>query len=204
MRHSFTTTAILALILCGASSAQAANAGVASILQSRPELSTFTQAMVKTGVMGELKEGQRYTVFAPTNESFAKAVTVDPSCYQSGACKEKMAALLRNHIIPQKGYVDRLAGQEGGIGTLGTHTLHVEKASQIRSEYSVDGHMVVDEKETDAGLVYSIDGPVAPENELSSLNDAEKDAARGITRPGNAAMAPMVPMRPSLVAPPTR
>lgn len=225
MQRTFTMTALLAL-LTGAGflsplPARADNNGVQAVLASRPELSMFMQALHESGVANELQPDQTYTIFAPIDEAFAKVVTANASCPESADCRTQLAAIVRNHIVPQKARIDVLAKPKGEAGTLGMRAVQIENPAQPHDGHKVDGFKIVGMHETETALVYSIDGSIVTERELSALSAPSSDKSSSAQEPtaqtadqsadqaadqphANAAMAPMIPARPSLVMPPTR
>jgi len=199
-RIAMSMLGIIASVLCSFS-AQASNSNVETALQNRPELSQFREALNKTGVINELKQDERYTLFAPTNAAFAQLVPNDAACYQSQACKAKVAAIVRDHIVPMKKYVDAMYDQGGEIKTIGTTQLHVAKNGQRRDRYTVDGQSVASDSESDSKgvLIYALGGVIASDTELAALHGIEEGpaVAKGPTpegTPANAAMAPMKPV----------
>ncbi|MGH6638621.1 MAG: fasciclin domain-containing protein [Polaromonas sp.] len=73
---------------------------VADTIAARPQLSTLNTLVAKTGLADTLKGTGPFTVFAPTNEAFAKvpAKTMDALANDPA----KLKAVLTYHLVPGK------------------------------------------------------------------------------------------------------
>ena len=59
MKHTFVMIALAGIIGIGASSARAGKKAVETAIQSHPDLSTLSEALISTGVLDELQEDGR-------------------------------------------------------------------------------------------------------------------------------------------------
>jgi len=156
--------------------AYADNAGVENAIKSRPELYSFYQALVNTGVNHELNAGVSYTIFAPTNEAFSRIRQDKYPCFYSVECRLQVAEIVRNHIIPGKVYIKDIAKQEGGIFSIGGRIVRIGEPS--KDDYAVDGNNVLHMSSFGGGgILYKIDGVIVNPRELASLQDAEYASA---------------------------
>lgn len=89
--------AVAALAGCATSSTPVS---VADTIAAQPQLSTLNGLVAKAGLTDTLKGTGPYTVFAPTNEAFAKvsAKTMDELAKDPA----KLKAVLTYHVIPGK------------------------------------------------------------------------------------------------------
>jgi uncharacterized surface protein with fasciclin (FAS1) repeats len=147
-----------------ASSAYAGNAAIEDALKSRDDLSMFYQAMVNTGVMNELSGGS-YTVFAPTNDAFAKLTAERYPCFYSPECKEEVAEIIRNHIVEGEQHLGDVARGNGGLHSINKRFISI--AQPTRDNFSVDGHEVLRSSGLFGSVLYKIDGVIANPIELS-------------------------------------
>ena len=92
-----TVAAIAALNGCATASAPVS---VADIVAATPQLSTLNEMITKAGLSGMLKEAGPFTVFAPTNEAFAKVPTKTMS--DLAAHPDKLKAVLAYYVVPGK------------------------------------------------------------------------------------------------------
>jgi len=88
---------VAALAGCATSSAPVS---VADTIAAKPQLSTLTSLVAKSGLTDTLKGTGPFTVFAPTNEAFAKvpAKTMDDLAKDPA----KLKAVLTYHVLPVK------------------------------------------------------------------------------------------------------
>lgn len=96
-RFLFVATAIAALAGCATPSSPVS---VADTIAAKPQLSTLSGMLAKTGLTDTLKGAGPFTVFAPTNEAFAKvpAKTMDVLSKDPA----KLKAVLTYHVVPGK------------------------------------------------------------------------------------------------------
>jgi len=78
----------------------AGSATIADLAAANPNLSTLVTALSEAGMVETLKGPGPFTVFAPTNDAFAKlpAGTLDAVL----ADKDKLTALLQHHVVAKE------------------------------------------------------------------------------------------------------
>ncbi len=86
---------------------------VATAASNNPELSTLVTAVKKAGLVDTLNNAQNITVFAPTNDAFAKIPKADLD--KVLADKEMLTSILTYHVVGEK-----LAPQQLESGTYDT------------------------------------------------------------------------------------
>jgi uncharacterized surface protein with fasciclin (FAS1) repeats len=174
MKHLLTATA-LGCFAAGllAAPAQANNTVVENALKARPELSTFYQGLVSTGVISELKEGQSYTVFAPTNEAFARLSPEQYPCFYAPQCKGQVAQILRSHIVEGEKHIDDISlsdnrGKEsGGIMSLfSLNNTHLIVSEPYKHNYTVDGKKIISQNQLLGAELYPVSGVLVSDRDL--------------------------------------
>ena len=86
---------------------------VATAASNNPLLSTLVTAVQKAGLVDTLNNAQGITVFAPTNDAFAK---IDPATLNKVlADKTMLTAILTEHVVGQNLTPDKLAGTFGSL-----------------------------------------------------------------------------------------
>lgn len=165
MKYSITALTVLGALV--STVAYADNVSVENAIKNRADLSTFYQALVNTGVNRELSENRRYTVFAPTNEAFARIRQDSYPCFYMTACRAEVAQILRNHIVPGDVYMADAVKQKGGVFSISNRKVNVSEP--FRNDYAVDGQNVLYTSWFNSGILYKIDGVIANPRELSSL-----------------------------------
>ncbi len=189
MKHMLRNLAVLtALTALTATAAEAGNSTVENALKSRDDLSLFYAGLVNTGVINELQEGQSYTVFAPTNEAFAKLPQSQYPCFYSAECKGQVAEILRNHIVPGEKHLSDIGTQAGGIMSMfSIDNRHVIGSEPSRGSYAVDGEKVLSENQLFGSILYRVDGLIATPRELAVLTPAP------VIRVSSTGLPPRVP-----------
>jgi uncharacterized surface protein with fasciclin (FAS1) repeats len=82
---------------------------VATAASNNPLLSTLVTAVKKAGLVDTLNNAEGITVFAPTNDAFAK---IDKATLNKVlADKEMLTAILTEHVVGQTLTPDKLAGE---------------------------------------------------------------------------------------------
>lgn len=154
--------------------ALADNPEIEEAIRSRPELSSFYQALINTGVNHELEPGRTYTVFAPTNEAFAKISPQEYPCFYSATCRSEVAQVVRNHIVPGEVHLSDASRNKGGLYSVDNRFVTIGKDHRndfqlADNSYTVDGSNVISANSLGTSMLYKIDGVIASDRELSSF-----------------------------------
>ena len=155
-------TSVIAMAMA-TSTVQAKN--LVEVAQEAGSFNTLIAAAKAAGLAGALADGKNLTVFAPTDEAFAKlpAGTVEELLKPEN--NDKLAAILSYHVLPRKLTSNMLPGRAIHVKTLkasGDKTLAVTKSA---GGVTVDGANVVSADITaDNGIIHVIDTVVLPSN----------------------------------------
>jgi uncharacterized surface protein with fasciclin (FAS1) repeats len=168
MKRSLFSIAALSGVLA-AGTALANNSTVENALKDRPELSTFYNGLLSTGVLAELKEGQPYTVFAPTNEAFAKLPVEQYPCFYSADCKAQVAEIFRRHIVPGERHLSDINPQGGVYSMFSIDDQHLTASEPNKDHFKVDGKNVISENQLLGGELYRIDGVLASDRDMAQF-----------------------------------
>jgi uncharacterized surface protein with fasciclin (FAS1) repeats len=169
MKNLITGIAVLASVSAFAFTAQANNATVENALKDRSDLSSFYNGLVSTGVINELKEGQPYTVFAPTNEAFAQITQDKYPCFYSADCKAHVAEILRRHIVPGEKHLSDITAQGGEVSMFSIDNQHVVASEPNKGSFTVDGRNVLSENQLLGGDLYKIDGVMVSDHDMAQF-----------------------------------
>lgn len=131
---------------------------VATAASHNPELSTLVTAVKKAGLVDTLNSAEDITVFAPTNDAFAKIPEADLKAVL--ADKEKLTEILTYHVVPRK-----LAGADLADGSY--TTLQKSRLSTAGSDesYAVNdaSKVVCGDVPTANATVHLVDTVLMPE-----------------------------------------
>ncbi len=135
-----------------------ANEPVATAASQNPALSTLVTAVTKAGLVDTLNNAQNITVFAPTNDAFAKipAETLN----QVLADKQALTKILTYHVVDQRRGPAEL--DQGTLTTLQGGSVSTAKAGD---GYTVnDARVVCGNVQTRNATVYLIDTVLIPKS----------------------------------------
>jgi len=133
-----------------------ANEPVATAASQNPALSTLVTAVTKAGLVDTLNNAQALTVFAPTNDAFAK-IPAD-TLAKVLADKQALTNILTYHVVQQR----------QGPTDLDSATLTTLQGGAIRTAKSGDtytandAHVVCGNVQTRNATVYLIDTVLMP------------------------------------------
>jgi uncharacterized surface protein with fasciclin (FAS1) repeats len=159
--HKFTVTSVLAALLISTTAMATPPEGAKpkNIIQTARQAGSFTTlltALKATDLVGTLSGKGAFTVFAPTDEAFAKlpAGTIEALLQD----KEKLAKVLTYHVVPGKvtaaqvkpGNVKTVQGQSLKVRTEGGAVM-VDNARVIKTDIMASN-----------GVIHVIDTVVLP------------------------------------------
>jgi uncharacterized surface protein with fasciclin (FAS1) repeats len=146
---------VIALALSAAALAPAWAADIVDTAVAAGNFKTLATALKEAGLVDTLKGKGPFTVFAPTDEAFAKIPKADLDALLKD--KAKLTAVLTYHVVPGKvmakdvkpGKVKTVQGSELTVATAGGVT--VDNAKVIRTDIAADN-----------GVIHVIDSVVLP------------------------------------------
>ncbi|MEV6454128.1 fasciclin domain-containing protein [Streptomyces anulatus] len=130
---------------------------VATAASNNPDLSTLVTAVKKAGLVDTLNNAQNITVFAPTNEAFAKIPKADLD--KVLADKEMLTSILTYHVVGEKLSPKQL--ESGTYDTLQKSTLATKGSGE---NYTVNdtSKVVCGNVPTANATVYIVDTVLMP------------------------------------------
>jgi uncharacterized surface protein with fasciclin (FAS1) repeats len=135
-----------------------ANEPVATAASQNPELSTLVAAVTKAGLVDTLNNAEAITVFAPTNEAFAK-IPADTLATVL-ADKQALTNILTYHVVQQ-----RQEPTDLDAGTLTTLQGGAIRTAKSGDSYTADDARVVcGNVQTRNATVYLIDTVLMPKS----------------------------------------
>lgn len=154
MKRRLTGLTIMVFFSIGTVSAYAAD--IVDTVAADRSFKTFTTALKTAGFAETLKNSGPYTVFAPTNEAFAK---LPPGTWeQLSHDKVKLAKVLAYHVIPGKIMVSEV--KPGNVKTTEGNTL---KLTSDNGKVTVnDANITQSDLAADNGVIHAIDAVVLP------------------------------------------
>jgi uncharacterized surface protein with fasciclin (FAS1) repeats len=143
--------------------AETSSKTVVDIAASNPDFSTLAKAVDAAGLTGTLAGAGPFTVFAPTNEAFAKLPAGTPASLLKPENKEQLSAILTYHVVPAKvmaadvtpGTVKTVNGAELTINVDGSNVLITDGQGNTAKVVKTD-------IEASNGVVHVIDAVLLP------------------------------------------
>lgn len=166
MKHPLLAICVLGISSFFAGCAQAGNSSVEEALGSRPDLSSFYQALADNGVLNELQPNIPYTIFAPTNDAFDALDEENYPCFYFKPCKDSAAQILRNHFIPEYLYISDAIKHKGSLIGMNNRFMSIDEP--MRGRYTIEGHEVTSMQRFGDVTLYTIDGVIANPHELAA------------------------------------
>ena len=144
---------------------------IADIANGDPRFSTLVTLLVQADLAGTLANDGPFTVFAPTNDAFAR---LDPELVArltSGEANDELAALLKRHVVKGSYEAADIAQSETGITTLAGTSLAIERAGDMITADHVD--VVSADIDASNGVIHAIDMVIMPVAETEAEVEAE-------------------------------
>ena len=153
MIKKFLTVAAVSLSVMGAGVAQAKD--IVDTAVAAGSFKTLATALTAAGLIDTLKGKGPFTVFAPTDEAFAKVPKADLDALL--ADKAKLTAVLTYHVVPGKvmakdvkaGKVKTVQGSEITVAT--ANGVMVDGAKVVKTDIAADN-----------GVIHVIDSVIMP------------------------------------------
>ena len=142
-------------------SAQAFAADIVDTAVAAGNFKTLVAAVQAAGLADTLKGPGPFTVFAPTDEAFAKlpAGTVDDLLKPEN--KDKLVAILTYHVVPGKVMAADVAGKDQMVKTVQGGEIDVNGKDGV----TVNGAKVIKaDIVTDNGVIHVIDAVIMPKS----------------------------------------
>lgn len=134
-----------------------AQADIVDTAVAAGSFNTLAKALTEAGLVGALKGKGPFTVFAPTDEAFAKLPKGTVESLLKPENREKLIAILTYHVVP--GELD--AGEVLGSKTL--TTLNGQRVDISKKDASIDGVSIVKtDIECSNGIIHVIDEVILP------------------------------------------
>ena len=158
IRTLLTATAVATTLAFSAVSAKAAD--IVDTAIAAGSFNTLVAAVQAAGLVDTLKGEGPFTVFAPTDEAFAKlpAGTVEDLLKPEN--KDKLTAILTYHVVPGKVMAADIAGKEMGAKTVQGSEAMINATGDA---VMIDGAKVVTpDVAADNGVIHVIDSVILP------------------------------------------
>jgi uncharacterized surface protein with fasciclin (FAS1) repeats len=149
----------LVLMLFTASAASAMSKDIVDTAAGAGQFKTLIAAVEAAGLVDTLKGDGPFTVFAPTDEAFAKLPdgTVDDLLKPEN--KDKLVAILTYHVVPGKIMSGDISGKSTEVKTVQGDMLSVDATDGVKVD---EAKVVKADISASNGVIHVIDTVVMP------------------------------------------
>ncbi|MHA1134639.1 MAG: fasciclin domain-containing protein [Alphaproteobacteria bacterium] len=149
----------LALVVFTVSVAQAKSKDIVDTAAGAGQFKTLVAAVQAAGLVDTLKGDGPFTVFAPTDEAFAKLPRGTVEDLLKPENKEKLVAILTYHVVPGKIMSGDIAGKSTEVKTVQGDTLAVDATDGVKVDAA---NVVTADIGASNGVIHVIDTVVMP------------------------------------------
>ncbi|WP_395174267.1 fasciclin domain-containing protein [Roseibium alexandrii] len=151
--------AVALLLVLPLSAAKAADKDIVDTAVGAGTFNTLVAAVQAADLVDTLKGDGPFTVFAPTDEAFAKlpAGTVEDLLKPEN--KDKLVAILTYHVVPGKVMSSDIAGKKADVASVQGDTIAVDATDGVKVD---DANVVTADIETSNGVIHVIDSVILP------------------------------------------
>jgi uncharacterized surface protein with fasciclin (FAS1) repeats len=156
---------VLYALLCAAvmvlpmSSAHAGTKDIVDTAADAGKFNTLVAAVKAAGLVDSLKGDGPFTVFAPTDEAFAKLPKGTVEDLLKPENKEKLAAILTYHVVPGKVMASDIKGKKENVKSVQGGDLAVDATDGVKIN---DATVVTADIAASNGVIHVIDTVVMP------------------------------------------
>lgn len=152
--------AMLAAIPLAFGAATAKAADIVDTAVSAGDFNTLVAAVKAAGLVETLKGDGPFTVFAPTDDAFAKLPDGTIENLLKPENKEQLVAILTYHVVPGKIMSADIAGKKADVKTVQGSELAVDATDGVKID---NASVTTADIETSNGVIHVIDTVVIPQ-----------------------------------------
>ena len=123
------------------------------------QFSTLVAAVKAAGLVDTLKGEGPFTVFAPTDEAFAKLPSGTVENLLKPENKEQLVAVLTYHVVPGKVMSGDLAGKKLSAKTAQGSNVDIDGTDGVSVD---DANVIAIDIETSNGVIHVVDSVILP------------------------------------------
>jgi uncharacterized surface protein with fasciclin (FAS1) repeats len=168
-------TMLGAAALCCMACAPSHAADLAKTAMSSPDFSTLVTAVKAAGLAGALQGKDHLTVFAPTNEAFAKLPAGTLEMLLKPENKETLASIIKYHVVPGRVTAKKVTKLPSGtnVKTLNGEAVAVRLNGGVALDPFLAGKANVTKTDIKAsnGVIHVIDTVLIPPTVAKALAD---------------------------------
>lgn len=156
-KKTFATLAVAASLALSAGAAKAAN--IVETAVAAGSFNTLVAAVQAAGLVDTLSSPGPFTVFAPTDEAFAKLPEGTVANLLKPENKDQLVAVLTYHVVPGKVMSGDIAGKMLDVDTVQGQSIKVNATDGVMIN---NASVVQADIGTDNGVIHVIDTVILP------------------------------------------
>ncbi|MEP2706885.1 MAG: fasciclin domain-containing protein [Roseibium sp.] len=147
------------LLVLPLSAAKASDKDIVDTAVGAGSFTTLVAAVQAAGLVDTLKGDGPFTVFAPTDEAFAKLPAGTVETLLKPENKDKLVAILTYHVVSGKVMSGDIAGKKADVATVQGSDISVDATNGVKIN---DATVVSADIETSNGVIHVIDTVILP------------------------------------------
>ncbi len=157
----FARTLVLAVAMTAASfaGAKAADKDIVDTAVGAGSFTTLVAAVQAAGLVETLKGDGPFTVFAPTDDAFAKLPAGTVENLLKPENKDQLVAVLTYHVVPGKVMSSDLAGKKISVATVQGTFVDIDGTDGVMVD---DAEVITADVEASNGVIHVIDTVIMP------------------------------------------
>ncbi|MEP3048604.1 MAG: fasciclin domain-containing protein [Roseibium sp.] len=147
------------LLILPLSAAKASEKDIVDTAVGAGSFTTLVAAVQAAGLVDTLKGDGPFTVFAPTDEAFAKLPAGTVEMLLEPENKDKLVAILTYHVVSGKVMSGDIAGKKAAVATVQGSDIAVDATNGVKINNAT---VVSADIETSNGVIHVIDTVILP------------------------------------------
>ena len=157
----FQRLAFALLLVLPISVAKASEKDIVDTAVGAGSFNTLVAAVQAAGLVDVLKGDGPYTVFAPTDEAFAKLPEGTVETLLKPENKDKLVAILTYHVVPGKVMSTDIAGKKADVASVQGGEISVDATDGVKVD---NAKVIAADVEASNGVIHVIDTVILPKS----------------------------------------
>lgn len=149
------------LLILPLSAAKAGEKDIVDTAVGAGSFNTLVAAVQAAGLVDTLKGDGPFTVFAPTDEAFAKLPDGTVENLLKPENKDQLVAILTYHVVPGKVMSSDIAGKKADVASVQGGEIAVDATDGVKVD---NAKVITADIETSNGVIHVIDTVILPKS----------------------------------------
>lgn len=149
------------LLILPLSAAKAMDKDIVDTAVGAGQFNTLVAAVQAAGLVDTLKSEGPFTVFAPTDEAFAKLPAGTVENLLKPENKDQLVAILTYHVVPGKVMSGDISGKTMAVASVEGRELNVDATNGVKIN---DATVITADIETSNGVIHVVDTVILPKS----------------------------------------